>query len=218
MKEPVLFLSVDDTEVYLGDDFYASGYFIDKTGFVADQTITLLFDTIVTNTTKTNSMGQFDFSIHASLDYRPASYNLTVITTYNNTLFTSNIVVVNIHKIPTTLLLSVPKNQYKPAELISFSGQLITYSDEGIQDSIILHFAGENVSLLTNDTGHFTYEFSKPLFFGEYTVYATFTPETVYEPCKSQVIKIYVNTPTYLTIFTNTTNVDIGEPVIVWGT
>jgi len=216
-KEPVLFLSVDDTEVYLGGDFYASGYFIDKTGFVADQTITLLFDTIVTNTTKTNSMGQFDFPIHASLDYRPASYNLTVITTYNDTLFTSNIVVVSIHKIPTTLLLSVPKNQYKPAELISFSGQLITYSNEGIKDFIILHFAGENVSLLTNDTGHFTYEFSKPLFFGEYTVYATFTPETVYEPCKSQVIKIYVNTPTYLTIYTNITNVDLGESVIVWG-
>jgi len=215
--EPVLFLSVDDTEVYLGEDFYASGYFIGKTGFVANQTITLLFDTVVTNTTKTNSIGRFDFPIHVSLDYRPASYNLTAITIYNDTLFTSNIIVVSIHKIPTTLLLSVPKNQYKPSELISFSGQLITYSNEGIQDSVILHFAGENVSLLTNDTGHFTYEFSKPLFFDEYTAYATFTPETVYEPCKSQVIKIYVNTPTYLTISTNTTDVDIGEPVIVWG-
>ena len=215
--EPVLFLSIDDTEAYLGEDFYASGYFIGKTGFVADQTITLLFDAIVTNTTKTNSIGRFDFSIHVSLDYRPASYNLTAITIYNDTLFTSNIVVVNIHKIPTTLLLSVPKNQYKPSELIPFSGQLITYSNEGIQDSVILHCAGENVSLLTNDTGHFTYEFSKPLFFGEYTTYATFTPETVYEPCKSQVIKIYVNTPTYLTISTNTTNVDLGEPVNIGG-
>jgi len=217
-KEPVLFLSIDDTEVYLGEDFHASGYFIGETGFVADQTITLLFDAIVTNTTKTNNIGRFDFSSHASLDYRPASYNLTAITIYNDTLFTSNIVVVSIHKIPTTLLLSAPKNQYKPSELISFSGQLITYSNEGIKDSIILHFAGENVSLLTNDTGHFTYEFPKSLFFGEHTVFATFTPETVYEPCKSQVLKIYVNTPTYLTISTNTTNVDVGEPVNIWGT
>lgn len=216
-EEPVLFLSVDDTEVYLGENFYASGYFISKTGFVADQTITLLFDAIVTNTTKTNNMGRFDFSIHASLDYRPASYNLTAITIYNDTLFTSNIVVVSIHKIPTTLLLSVPKNQYKPAELISFSGQLITFSNEGIQEYIIIHFADENVSLLTNDTGHFTYEFSKSLFFGEYTAFATFTPETVYEPCKSQVLKIYVNAPTYLTISTNTTKIDEGKIVYIWG-
>ena len=215
--EPILFIQIDKENVYLGDNIHVSGYFIGEDGFIANQRINLILDEVVINQTDTNNYGHFDFLINVPLGYNLYTYNLSTFTIYNHTILNSNKIYVSIHKIPTKIILSTQKYEYQPNEKILLSGQLTTYQDKGISDYIILHLPFKNITISTNNTGNFEYTYSGDINYGEYLIFATFINHNIYDSCHSNNVKILVNTPTSVSIYSDVKNVDNSNPVKIYG-
>ena len=215
--EPLLLLYVDENDIYLGEEFNAHGYFIADSGFVADHTIELNWTNTKINTTLTDAKGRYTFTIPILLDSNPTTYNVTTSTTYNNTIYSSSVVLVTVHKIPTSLTLSVPANHYFINESIDFSGKLIDYKNRGVSSNISLHFARFTIPLTTDDNGSFNYVFNETLSFGRYPAFVSFDPEKIYESCKSQIINISIDTPTRLTLYTSSSKTLLGEDIKLYG-
>ena len=215
--EPQLILIAEETDVYLGESIPVSGFFIAESGFVSNHEIYLMFDNLTVNSTTTNHIGRYEEILLTSTTDDPTTHTVTAFTFFNETKYTSNSITVTLHKIPTKLVLTLPKNQFQPQESIVFSGQLRTYTNQGIQGSVLLSYDGDNQSVLTNATGNFTYTVSNGLPYGKYSAFATYAPQSIYEPCISNTIQFYVNTPTKLSINTETKNLTVGDALTVNG-
>ena len=215
--EPQLILIAEETDVYLGESIPVSGFFIAESGFVLNHKIYLMFDNLTVNSTITNHIGRYEEILLTSTTDDPTMHTVAAFTFFNETKYTSNSITVTLHRIPTKLVLTLPKNQFQPQESIVFSGQLCTYANQGIQGSVLLSYDGSNQSVLTNATGNFTYTVSNGLPYGKYSAFATYAPQNVYEPCTSDTIQFYVNMPTKLSINTETKNLTAGDALTVNG-
>jgi hypothetical protein len=87
----------------------------------------------------------------------------------------------------------------------------VDYKDRGLSAPIVLQFAGENISLRSDDQGDFSYLCTQTFAFGRYAAYAAFTPENIYLACVSLKIELSIDTPTVLTIAISKTNLSIGD-------
>ena len=210
-------LYVDEENIFLGEEINAYGYFIANNGFVADHTIGVNWDSTKKNTTLTDEKGRYNYTIPFLLDSNPATYNVTTATTYNNTVYLSNVVLITVHKIPTNITCSVPTNHYFINELINFSGELTDYKNRGIGSNIFLHFAGIIIQLMTDDNGSFNYVFNETLSFGKYPAFVSFNPKNIYESCESHIINISIDAPTILTLHTSSIKTTLGEDIKVYG-
>ncbi len=215
--ESILLLYVDQENIYLGDEINLYGYFIADNGFVADHTIELNWAGTKINTTLTDTKGRYNFTIPILLGSNPGSYNIITSTTYNNTVYLSNIMLITVLKIPTILTCSVPTNHYHINELIDFTGELIDHKNRGVGSNISLHFAEFIIPLITDDNGSFNYVFNETLSFGKYPAFVSFNPENIYESSESQIININIDTPTNLTLHTSSIKTLLGEDIRLYG-
>ena len=216
-KEYPLILIAEKTDVYLGESVTLSGFFITESGFVSNHEIFLKFDNLTFNSTSTDHIGRYETILQTSINDDPISHTVSAFTFFNGTKYNSDIVLITLHKIPTKLVLKLSKNQFKQNESIIFSGQLCTYKNVGIQGSVQLSYHEYNQFVLTNSSGNFTYLDSNIFPYGEYSVFATYVPKNIYEPCMSDTIKFYVNIPTKLSITVNNKNLTVGDTINVRG-
>lgn len=116
-------------------------------------------------------------------------------------------------KIPTSVTLVVPKTHYYLNESILFTGRLADYKNRSLSAPILLRFAGENISLHSDDQGNFSYLCTQTLAFGRYSASAIFTPGSVYKENRSLTVNISIDTPTILTFSVSKTNLSIGDAI-----
>ena len=210
-EKPYLSVYIDDTTVYLGEYVQFYGVFLAQRQFVVNQSIDVLWDGQKINTTMTGATGVFNSSIPMVLTTPPGTHTITVSTVYNHTVIFSRNVTVTVLKIPTRITLVVPKTHYYLNESILFTGRIMDYKNRGLSAPIVLRFAGENISLRSDDKGNFSYLYAQKLAFGRYTAYANFTPENIYHACESLKTEISIDTPTVLTFAVSKTNLSIGD-------
>jgi hypothetical protein len=210
-EKSFLSIYVDDTTVYLGEHVQFYGVFLAHRRFIVNQSIDVLWDGQKINTTMTRAAGVFNSSIPMVLTTPPGVHTIMVSTVYNHTVIFSRNVTVTVLKIPTRITLVVPNTHYYLNESIQFSGRLVDYKDRGLSAPILLRFAGENISLRSDDKGNFSYLCAQKLAFGRYAAYADFTPENIYLACVSLKTEISIDTPTVLTFAVSKTNLSIGD-------
>ena len=212
-EKSFLSMYIEDTTVYLGENAYVYGVFLAQRQFVVNQSIDVLWDGQKINTTVTRAAGVFNSAIPMVLTTAPGTHTITVSTVYNHTEIFSGNVTVTVLKIPTRITLVVPKTHYYLNESIQFSGKLMDYKDRGLSAPIVLRFAGENISLHSDDQGNFSYQFTQKLAFGRSAAYADFAPENIYLACVSLKIEISIDTPTVLTFAVSKTNLSTGDEI-----
>jgi len=200
INESKLFLYVDTDQVYYDEDLHAFGYMIADKAFAVNQTVEINWDDKFINTNFTDEFGRYDFVIPVGLYQNPGVHNLKTSTFYNNTLYYSANVLINLKKIPTKINISIPKDDYYLKETIIFSGLLVDFKDRGIKTNVSLSFSDYNVSLKSDENGDFIFVFKNNLSFGSYTAIVFFNPFSKYEKCYSKPIVFNVNTPTFLTV------------------
>lgn len=210
-EKSFLSVYVDDTTVYLGEYVHVYGVFLAQRRFIVNQSIDVLWDGQKINTTVTHAAGVFNSAIPVLLTATPGVHTIMVSTMFNHTMIFSRNVTVTVLNIPTRITLVVPKTHYSLNESIPFSGRLVDYKDRGLSAPIVLQFAGENISLRSDDQGNFSYLCTQTLSFGRYAASAAFTPENIYLACVSFKIDISIDTPTVLTIAISKTNLSIGD-------
>jgi len=217
ITEPKLLLFSSTDDIYLGEAYTVHGYFITDQGFISDQSISLLLDSTYLSSSLTDSFGSYMYTIQTNLLDEPICHKIQAHTEYKGTSYLSNEYNITYHKIPTTLHLSTSKQQYDPNEPVVLMGQLQTKFNQGIIDEIRLNYAGKNSIVLTNSTGHFTFEISEELELGRYTTQAFFEPDAIYESCASDPINFSVNLPTLLSISAYSETVDLGDDIRISG-
>ena len=210
-EKSFLSVYVDDTTVYLGEYVSLYGVFLAQRRFIVNQSIDVLWDGQKINTTVTGAAGVFNSAIPVLLTATPGAHTIMVSTMFNHTMIFSRNVTVTVLNIPTRITLVVPKTHYSLNESIPFSGRLVDYKDRGLSAPIVLQFAGENISLRSDDQGDFSYLCTQTFAFGRYAAYAAFTPENIYLACVSLKIELSIDTPTVLTIAISKTNLSIGD-------
>lgn len=217
-NEPQLILIIEETDVYLGNDISITGYFIAGNKFISNHEINIEYDNEIIESSLTNKFGRYEESITTQPTDNPGMHSITTSTYFNGTEYTSEKIHITLHKIPTKLKLTIPKNQYQPQTPITFSGKLSTHSNKGIRDKILLRYNEINKTIITNSSGNFTYTISTNLSYGSYTIDATYNPEKIYNPCISNTLHFDINEPTKLTIISNIKNIHNGELLAINGT
>jgi hypothetical protein len=102
-------------------------------------------------------------------------------------------------------------------EPIRFNGTLVDYAMIGIHTAIALHIGNYTLNGTTEENGSYTFVFQEPLAFGVYPAFVSFTPQTVYEPCRSRFLNISIDTPTTLLVSLSQITVPLGESFFVKG-
>jgi len=217
IEKTVLSLYLKEKKIYLGEEVNAFGYLIGDNAFIPNKTINIFFDNEFLDITKTDGFGRFDFFYNIPLETKPGQHNLSVSVIFNNSIFYSNTVNISFNKIPTNISLYSNRFNYYLNETISFFGRLTDYKNKGIKAEVFLYFNGEKNSLTTDQQGNFSFNISNEITFGNYSCYVSFNPIKIYDNVNSKTIKIFINTPTFLTINLSKNDIVNGEKIIING-
>ena len=215
--EPHLLLFVEQPALYLGREIQAYGYFIAARSFIPSQSVTVQLDHTLINTTITNADGLFESILPIPTEYPPGTYSLHASTSFNTFTYVSPTILITIQKIPTNLMLFSNKTHAYLREPIQLYGTLTDYTGQGIQAAIKCRIGNLTYNQTTDEQGKYAFVVQESLPFGKYPTTISFTPSTVYEPCHSRPLIIYIDTPTILSIILPPTPLPLGDTLIVRG-
>ena len=215
--EPTILLYVTPLNPYLGENIQAYGYFIANNTLIANHTISLYWNETLTEKNLTNEDGRFEILIPVPLDTLPGPYIITAQSNYASKIYSSDSIFITIKKIPTNISLSCHNNHFYLNETIEFAGKLVDYKYRGITNSIVLTLADIKIPLQTDSDGNFAFNFNDYLPFGSYFAQVFYTPNAIYEPCVSNLVPIFIDTPTNLSIFSTETEVVTGQHITIFG-
>jgi hypothetical protein len=215
--EPHLLLFVERPSVHLGEQLHAYGYFIAARTFVANLSITVQLGNATTNITRSDVPGLYQSTFSVSLYQSVGTYFLSASCWYHSTLYHSPTVLVTVQKIPTNITISSNKTHAYLNEPIRFTGRLVDETVQGIHAPILLHLGKYLMNGTTEENGSYSFVFHEPVAFGVYPAFVTFTPQQVYEPCRSHSLDISIDTPTTLVCVLSESTVPLGETFHVYG-
>jgi len=201
IDEPYVALYTDKNECYLSENLTFHGYFIEPTGFVSNQSISLYKDDDLLYSTETNRFGRFTFFVD-TVNETTDTYSFQAETSYENNLYRSDPVVVSFSLMPTNITLVLSKTQLQPNESVTLTGRLRTITQKPLQEHIHLVINDQSFSVQTDESGSFSYVFSNYSIYGSYTVTGSFQPTKTFEPC-SDTLVFSINEPTLLSLISN---------------
>jgi len=137
IDEPKLVLYTNKNKYFLTEKIIFSGYFIDPSGVVTNQSITIFKDDELLNITETNDYGRFT-TIFETTSEEAKQYTFFAETKYQGVTYSSQLIFIDLLLMPTKLYLSIPKQHFRPNETITLEGRLRTINGDPIQDSVNL--------------------------------------------------------------------------------
>jgi hypothetical protein len=215
IDEPKLVLYTNKNKYFLTEKIIFSGYFIDPSGVVTNQSITIFKDDELLNITETNDYGRFT-TIFETTSEEAKQYTFFAETKYQGVTYSSQLIFIDLLLMPTKLYLSIPKQHFRPNETITLEGRLRTINGDPIQDSVNLFIKNNSVYVTTDSTGFFSTTFSNYSTYGTYVINAWFKGTRVYNS-SSKNITFFINEPTMLFLYASQTEIGIEESIILTG-
>lgn len=215
LDEPTLVLYSEKNKYYLTEDVTFFGYFIDSSGFIKNQTITILLENSIVNSTQTNDLGRFN-TIFETRSETANQYSFVAETEYQGIWYSSQEVLITLSLMPTQLSLGSSKQHAQPNEEIRIIGELTTIKDEPVQGTVQLFNRNHLISVQTNATGFFSITDSNYSTYGAHTINASFQSTRIYHSC-SRNITIFINEPTVLSLSATPKKVTGEEPISLNG-
>jgi hypothetical protein len=228
-----LTLYVSKCNVYLGETIEVWGYFFSEGDFIPEHNITLIIEPIgrcsggrrsdnVLGETYTDTLGRFEITMEIPLTWRIGKFKLYVATTYQSRYYKSVPINITISPILTILMLYSDRTNYTPDAIIQFHGRLVDYKNRPLADRNITFYFDSiliRTDIITNMNGNFTFKFAATTVkFGPHEAYVTFTPAiTTYADARSNLLRIYVNLPTEITINVNSKVILQDAPLLISG-
>ncbi|ADT85089.1 Ig-like domain-containing protein [Thermococcus barophilus] len=144
------------------------------------------------------------------------SYRVFATGMRENKLETSNILLINVSKIPTNLIISSEKSAYVDQKL-RIEGILLDYyrNPLGAQE-IRASFDGEKLTLKTLKNGSFSFEISRKKE-GKYLVNVTYLGNEIYAGSSASLSVYFMRHPVDIKIKTDKAKVKIGQELYIFG-
>ena len=144
------------------------------------------------------------------------SYRVLATGMKDSKLETSNILLINVSKIPTSLILSSEKSTYVDQKL-KIEGILLDYYGNplGAQE-IRVSFDGEKFTLKTLENGSFSFEVSRKKE-GRYLVNVTYLGNEIYAGSSASLNVYFMRYPINIKIKTDKARVKIGQELHIFG-
>ncbi len=216
-SESRLFLFVNESNIYMGEQIFAIGYFLSNNTFIANQQISIVFNDQRMENVVTAEDGTFYTNISFSQAIAPGLHSLWSETTYQENIIKSDLISMSISLIPTFISFNLTQSDFYPGEPIVIRGNLTTLGNGGLRENITILYEDHTKILQTNKTGQFTGILPGINQCGNYSIQVKSLLSYRFMPSESTVANFSINYPTVLSLNVNILEATQGDLVYVFG-